>query len=198
MPLRRTSWTNTRRSRQKISGVSVHNLIALFYNLMFRWPRRDRARGSTGNRRYMSGYSRPQSVNYRTSASMSSSQQYHMQQNMFDQSGTQVTIRHIDERYIVVYRENVSCTYLFRANDFKLIFQTYPEYYEIFNCRIKWEKEPVMNGCGINGWICYKVPKVICQPVCQQSDYCNSCSQFARSGGFQRCGSSNTCTNFVQ
>jgi len=45
------------------------------------------------------------------------------------------------------------------------------------------------------GQECTMVPREVCQPTCQQSEYCNQCSQFANSGGFSQC-STQTCPNF--
>jgi len=45
------------------------------------------------------------------------------------------------------------------------------------------------------GQECTMVPREVCQNTCQQSSYCDQCSQFASSGGYSRCSTS-TCPNF--
>lgn len=45
------------------------------------------------------------------------------------------------------------------------------------------------------GQECTMVPREVCQPTCQQNNYCDQCSQFAGSGGFSQC-STQTCPNF--
>jgi len=45
------------------------------------------------------------------------------------------------------------------------------------------------------GQECTTVPREVCQNTCQQSSYCDQCSQFASSGGFSSC-STKTCPNF--
>jgi len=45
------------------------------------------------------------------------------------------------------------------------------------------------------GQECTTVPREVCQNTCQQSSYCDQCSQFAGSGGFSSC-STKTCPNF--
>jgi len=46
------------------------------------------------------------------------------------------------------------------------------------------------------GQECENVPRQVCQNTCSQSNYCNTCSQFASVGGFQSCQTS-TCPNFI-
>jgi len=45
------------------------------------------------------------------------------------------------------------------------------------------------------GQECTTVPREVCQSTCQQSSYCDSCSQFASGGGYSRCATQ-TCPNF--
>ena len=46
------------------------------------------------------------------------------------------------------------------------------------------------------GQECESVPRQVCQNTSSQSNYCNTCSQFASVGGFQSCQTS-TCPNFI-
>jgi len=48
---------------------------------------------------------------------------------------------------------------------------------------------------NVPGQECSMEPREVCQPSCQQSNYCNQCTQFAASGGFGQC-SSEGCPNY--
>jgi len=46
------------------------------------------------------------------------------------------------------------------------------------------------------GQVCKNVPREVCQPECPQTNYCNTCQQFAGQGGFDQCGTP-TCPNYI-
>jgi len=48
---------------------------------------------------------------------------------------------------------------------------------------------------NVPGQECWMEPREVCQPTCQQSNYCTQCSQFASTGGFSQCATP-TCPNF--
>merc|ERR1712110_1057519 len=46
------------------------------------------------------------------------------------------------------------------------------------------------------GQVCQNVPREVCQPSCPQTNLCNSCQNFAGTGGFEQCQQP-TCPNFI-
>jgi len=55
---------------------------------------------------------------------------------------------------------------------------------------------PESNCESTPGQHCEQVPRQVCQNTCPQTNYCNTCSQFASAGGFQSC-QTKTCPNFI-
>jgi len=49
---------------------------------------------------------------------------------------------------------------------------------------------------NVPGQSCSMEPREVCQPACQQTNYCNQCNQFASTGGFGQCQTS-TCPNYI-
>merc|ERR1711988_1320752 len=66
------------------------------------------------------------------------------------------------------------------------------------NLRPYCKQFPESNCENIPGQQCEQVPRQVCQNTCNQSSYCNMCSQFASQGGFQsQSCQTPTCSNFI-